>query len=102
MGNGNERAVMLASELRHELTRVTFPLNLAEHRVVRDIVCDYVCELRSLHWPPEQVIKMVKEIAHDVGFAPVHKHEALPRAGTDEDQLIADLVSWSITEYYNG
>jgi len=102
MTHANARATRLASELRDELARVTIPFDASEHRGVRDAVSDYVGELRSMDWPPEQVIKMVKEIARDAGLTPSLHHEALHDGAGDMDRFLSDLVSWSITEYYNG
>ncbi len=102
MDDRHARATKLASELRDGLARVTIPLSDSQHHALRDIVCDYVIELRSLEWPPEQVIKTVKQMAHDVGLASSLKRDALPTDWTDTDRFLSDLMSWSITQYYDG
>lgn len=56
-------------------------------------------ELRSLEWPPEQVIKTVKQIAREVGFTGTSSHEIPPLGWNETDRFLSDLVNWSIAEY---
>jgi hypothetical protein len=93
-----ERATELATELRRELGRIE-GLTQSEHHALRSVVSEYVAELRSLDWPPERVIKMIKQIAQDEGLGP-RKRDIPATAWTARDRLLFDLVNWSITEYY--
>src|SRR5262249_5571320 len=102
MSDESARAAQLADDLRIELARIRIPMRTSEHDALHGVVRNYVGELRSLEWPPEQVIKTVKQIANDVGITPSARHDVLPSAWTETDKLLFDLVSWSIAEYYDG
>jgi len=102
MDDRSVRAWQLADGLRIELARIRIPIRPAEHEALHGAVRNYVGELRLLQWPPEQVIKTVKQIAGDVGITPSTRHDILPSSWTETDQLLFDIVSWSIDEYYDG
>jgi hypothetical protein len=92
---------MPADRLRAQLTTLAFPLDARARAAVERCVYDYVDALKALGWPPERVIVAVKRVAQEAGLSQ-STGVLLPwRTGyPTHDQLLVDMVGWSIERYY--
>lgn len=69
--------------------------------LLRAQVAAVVDELRALGWPAERIVIAVKEVATDAGLRPSPHFPNVSTAPTNQDDLLARIVSWCITRYYN-
>ena len=68
--------------------------------VLRGEVRAVVDDLRALGWPAERIIIAVKEIAAEAGLRPSPHFTKVSASLTDQDDLLARIVSWCIERYY--
>jgi hypothetical protein len=97
-----EYAAQVAGDLQTRLRQVHFPLSEPVEQEIRQHVYTYADELRALGLPPERVIVAVKQLAEDAGLgeAPNPIAQSGAEVRTDSEQLVSDMVSWSIDSYY--
>ncbi|MGH7615966.1 MAG: hypothetical protein ACREPM_01925 [Gemmatimonadaceae bacterium] len=85
-----------------ELVALRFPVDGAARSALRQRVCDFVDDRRAGGWPPERVVVAVKELTHIAGMHPTMALVQPDDLITTPDELLVQLVSWSIERYFAG
>lgn len=90
-----------AEELRKQLTVLDFPPSAAIARRLNRLISEFVHERRSLGWPPERVIVVLKQVAQEAGLQSADRVSTLDAEITARDELLAEMVRWCIEAYYS-
>jgi hypothetical protein len=89
------------ARLRKRFAELRIPPSDVDRAALRQLVFEYVDELKGLGWTPERVIVAVKSIAREAGVRQTSGilRNDLPIAGPDK--LLVDVVGWCIQRYYS-
>ena len=87
--------------LQKQFAELRIPPSDAECAALRQLVIEYVDELKGLAWPPERIIVAVKSIAREAGIRQTSGVLRNDLAISGADKILVDVVGWCIQQYYS-